>query len=263
MALRHTSKLITSAPHKFAPITEIVMRAALSRFLVAAALVALAGLATGERSAAQGAGEQVRVATRVIPPMVIEQDGKLTGFSIELWDAIAAKLGLSSRYIIESNVANLLEAVRDKRAEVGIAGISITAERDKHYDFSQPMLVAGLQIMVRSDASVTGGGTWRELLALVFSRSMLGWIFMALLLALIPAHVIWYMERKHPQGILSTTDYIPGIFQAMWWSVGALLTQSDQMPKQWIARVFAVFWMFTGSAGTGGGGPTRGFSAGI
>lgn len=221
------------------------MRATVSRFLVAA-LVLLAGSAGVERAAAQKAGEQLRVATRVIPPMVIEQDGKLTGFSIELWDAIAAKLGFSSRYIVEQNVGDLLAAVRDKRAEVGIAAISITSERDKDYDFSQPMLAAGLQILVRSDGSTAGGSPWRELLSLVFSRSMLGWIFMALLFALIPAHVIWWLERQHPQGILSSTDYVPGIFQAMWWSVGALLTQSDQMPRQWIARICALFWMFTG-----------------
>ena len=41
-------------------------------------------------------------------------------------------------------------------ADLAIAAISITAERERRFDFSQPMFDAGLQILVSSDKSSTG-----------------------------------------------------------------------------------------------------------
>jgi polar amino acid transport system substrate-binding protein len=32
----------------------------------------------------------------------------------------------------------------------------------------------------------------------------------------------------------------------MFWAAGTLATQGEQMPRQWLARVIAVLWMFTG-----------------
>jgi polar amino acid transport system substrate-binding protein len=32
----------------------------------------------------------------------------------------------------------------------------------------------------------------------------------------------------------------------MYWAAGTLATQAEQMPRQWLARVLAVLWMFTG-----------------
>jgi polar amino acid transport system substrate-binding protein len=190
--------------------------------------------------------ETIRVATRIVAPLVIEEAGSLKGFSIELWAAIAERLQLKSVYQVENDVATLLATVQDGRADVGIAAISITAERDKLVDFSQPMLAAGLQIMVSSDGAAAGNSPWRDLLKLVFSKSMLGWILMGVLFALIPAHILWYLERNHPSGILASKEYIPGIFQAMWWSVSTLVTQSESMPRHGLARLGAIFWMFTG-----------------
>jgi polar amino acid transport system substrate-binding protein len=203
-------------------------------------------IVTAQQAKATPAAETMRIATRVVPPLVVDDKGKLTGFSIELWDAIARRLDLKTAYQIEPDVASLLAAVKEGRADAGIAAISITAERDKLYDFSQPMLAAGLQILVRGEGAGAGNSPWRDLLRLIFSRSMLGWILMGVLFALIPAHILWYLERQHPSGLLPSKEYFPGIFQALWWSIGTLLTQSEAMPRQWLARLCAIFWMFTG-----------------
>ena len=85
----------------------------------------------------------------VIPPMVIDDRGRLTGFSIDLWNAIADKLKLQTEYKVTPDVGALLEETSLGKADLGISAISITAERDRQFDFSQPMLEAGLQILVR------------------------------------------------------------------------------------------------------------------
>src|SRR5262249_62180046 len=83
-------------------------------------------------------------------------------------------------------------------------------------------------------------------LGLLFSKTIVVWMGMALLLILIPAHIVWFLERRHPNGIVPTEKYFPGIFHAMYWAAGTLATQAEQMPRQWLARVLAVLWMFTG-----------------
>lgn len=189
----------------------------------------------------------LRVATRVIPPMVVDNKGALSGFSIELWDAIAEKLNLKSTFEPYPNVSAAIEAVRSGKADAAIAAISITEERDRVVDFSQPMLAAGLQIMVRSTDAAGEASPLRDLLRLLFSSTILTWLGIAALLIIVPAHLVWWLERRDPKGIIPPEEgYIPGIFHAVWWAAATLATQAEQMPRNWISRIFAVLWMFTG-----------------
>src|SRR5438552_2067827 len=54
-------------------------------------------------SLAQGSVTKLRVATRVVPPMVVEDKGVLRGFSIDLWDSISARLNRETEYIVTSD----------------------------------------------------------------------------------------------------------------------------------------------------------------
>jgi polar amino acid transport system substrate-binding protein len=204
------------------------------------------GLNLHSTARAQTAAPELRVVTRVLPPLVVDQGGKLTGFSIDLWEKIAERTQVKMRYQAAPDVRALLEEVRAGRADLGVAAISITAAREAEFDFSHPILNAGLQIMVRGKGQDTDANPLMDLLGLLFSKTILVWMGIALLLILLPAHIVWLLERRHPNGIIPTDKYIPGIFHAMYWAAGTLATQSDQMPRQWLARLIAVFWMFTG-----------------
>ena len=194
---------------------------------------------------AQSEPREVVVATRVLPPLVVEQKGALTGFSIELWNAIAARLKLKTNYHPAPDVRALIEEVRTSKAEIGVAAISITSAREVEFEFSQPILNAGLQIMVRGTKD-GDANPLSDLLGLLFSKTSLVWLGVALLLILIPAHIVWFLERRQHAGIIPTDNYIPGIFYAMHWSAATLATQAENQPRQWLARIISVFWMFTG-----------------
>lgn len=194
---------------------------------------------------AQGDPSSLRVATRVLPPLVVEEKGALTGFSIDLWNSIAERLKVKTEYQTAPDVRALLDAVRTGKADLGIAAISITAARDREFDFSQPMMNAGLQILVRGKGASAESNPLRDLLNLLFSPVILVWLGIALLLILIPAHLVWLLERGRPDGIIPSRNYFPGIFYALYWAASTLATQADQMPRQWLARVLAVLWMFT------------------
>ena len=106
---------------------------------------------------AQSPTKPLRVATRIVPPFVFEDKGKLVGFSIDLWRSITDEMGVKSELFVNPTVADLLSAVKSDKADLGIAAISMTAERDKDFDFSYSIFESRLQILVREN------GTYQEL----------------------------------------------------------------------------------------------------
>ena len=64
------------------------MMSAIRRYFAALLLVAI----FLSPAFAQGDPSSLRVATRVLPPLVVEEKGALTGFSIDLWNSIAERL---------------------------------------------------------------------------------------------------------------------------------------------------------------------------
>ncbi|WP_138501242.1 transporter substrate-binding domain-containing protein [Nostoc sp. PA-18-2419] len=206
--------------------------------ILALSLIASSGLA--QKPLTQ---QPLLVATRVIPPFVLADKGQLSGFSIDLWQSIANEIGVEFKFIQYSTVPELLSAIRGNKANLGIAAISITAEREQNFDFSLPIFAGGLQILVRNPES--NSSTFPNILQLFFSTSLLQVIGIALVLIAIAAHIIWLSERHHQQGIVSQS-YFPGIFKACWWAAATLATQADEMPKGVVGRLVGIVWMFIG-----------------
>jgi polar amino acid transport system substrate-binding protein len=210
----------------------------MKRFIVPLFLCLLATQSFG-----QPQPESLRVATRLIKPFVLEDKGKLTGFSVELWQEIAKQLNIKSEFVVKPTVRDLLASVDDREANLGIAAISITAERELKWDFSQPMFDAGLQILVAAQAAESS--LIGNIVAGIFTRDFLLMIGMVIVLIAIPAHIVWFLERRPSGSLLIKRSYFPGIFEAAWWASATLATQADQMPKSALARIAAVIWMFS------------------
>ncbi len=216
--------------------------------MLGAALAAPAYSQTVSSSVASAQGEtpELRVATFIAPPSVMEQNGTLTGFSVDLWNAIAARLKVKTNYQIVPDVSHLEGAMRSKNADLTV-GLIITSARDEDFDFSIPTLQAGLQIMVRDTGEkAETASPLLDMLRLLFSRTTMVWLGIALALVLIPAHVVWLFERRRPNGIISSPNYFPGIFEAFFWAISTLTGSPEGMPHQWVARTFAIFWIFAG-----------------
>jgi polar amino acid transport system substrate-binding protein len=187
--------------------------------------------------------ENLRVATRLVKPFVFEEKGRLTGFSVELWQEISKQMNVKSEFLVKPTVKELLASVNAHEAALGISAISITAERETQLDFSQPMFDAGLQIL--TSAQPSEGSLLANVVAGIFTRDFLLMIGIVILLLAVPAHVVFFLERRPNGGLLTHRSYFPGIFEAAWWAAATLATQADQMPKSAAARVAAVIWMFT------------------
>jgi len=191
---------------------------------------------------AQSQPSKLRVATRLVRPFVYEQQGQLTGFSIELWREIARQLNIQSEFVVKPTVKELLDTVRLQNASLGIAAISITADREVDFDFSQPMFDSGLQILTPVQGSRTA--LVEAIIGSLFSTTVLLYVLAVALILFLMAHLVWWFERRNPTGMLTHRSYFPGIFEACWWAASTLATQADQMPRAAMARIIAVAWMF-------------------
>lgn len=217
------------------------LRAVLGVALLVALLAALPGL-TSQATAAP-APRVVTVATYEIEPFVMTEDGIKTGFTIDLLDAIAKRTGWTYNYVDGQNTKGILEEVTKRRVDAAAAAISITSGRAQVLDFSQPILNAGLQIAVPTGAVARSQPGLVDFLKLLFSKTMAVWLLAALALTVIPAHIIWVLERRHADSMVSKS-YFPGIFQAFGWGLGMLAAAPDDAPRHWQSRALGVLWAF-------------------
>ncbi|MEW9107982.1 transporter substrate-binding domain-containing protein [Cytobacillus gottheilii] len=87
------------------------------------------------------------------PFSVTEADGTMTGFDIEVGEAVAEELGLEPVQK-KTKFGGIVEGVKAGRYDAAVASHTITEERLKAVDFSIPYYYSGPQIFVRPDSSV-------------------------------------------------------------------------------------------------------------
>lgn len=191
----------------------------------------------------------LRVATRLVRPDVFEENGKIQGFSVDVAQAVVNQMqpGRARSIDIQTypGVAEVLDAVRRGEADLALGAIALTSQREQTFDFSHPILLAGLQIMVpAADQQTRQPG--REILNRILQPDLLKLTGIVALLMLFPAHVLWYFERNNAESMIEHAAYIPGIFEALWWTVLALVGQAEDMPEGPVGKLVAVFWVFVG-----------------
>lgn len=94
------------------------------------------------------APKPLRVGVFLEPPFVMNTPNGLGGFAFDLWSKIATTLGWTCDYQVVPSIAELLDRLNKGELDVGVSDLSITSERLKLVDFTQPYLDAGLQVMI-------------------------------------------------------------------------------------------------------------------
>ena len=116
---------------------------------------ALAGLAlTLALPMAQASAKDLIVATdTAFVPFEFKQNGKYTGFDIQLWEAIAKQAGLKYR-LQPMDFNGIIPGLQTRNVDAALAGITIREDRAKVIDFSEPYYESGLAILVASDSPI-------------------------------------------------------------------------------------------------------------
>ena len=93
----------------------IISSIALALFVIVGFLIPLAA----QVPAKQGELPELRVAVFIAPPIVMEQNGSLTGFGIDLWNAIATRLKVKTSYQIMPDVKSRggRDAIQKRRSQ--------------------------------------------------------------------------------------------------------------------------------------------------
>lgn len=119
----------------------------MKKLLTAMTIVGLVFIMAG--GIAQAAEKVVGVDANFMP-FEFKVDGKLTGFDVELFEAIAKDIGLDFKWqTMDFN--GIIPALQSKSIDAAIAGITIKSEREKVVDFSHPYYDSGLIILVAAD----------------------------------------------------------------------------------------------------------------
>ncbi|MBP5090462.1 transporter substrate-binding domain-containing protein, partial [Pseudomonas chlororaphis] len=84
------------------------------------------------------------------PPFNFKDDGKLTGFEVELGQLLARELDVRADFVV-TDAADLLPGVESGRYDIAINHIAMTAELKDRFDFSEPYSYSSAQLIVRKE----------------------------------------------------------------------------------------------------------------
>ncbi|MCD5390021.1 MAG: transporter substrate-binding domain-containing protein [Candidatus Pacebacteria bacterium] len=175
------------------------------------------------------------------PFMMKSENGKLSGFSIDIWDEISQRLGIKSEFKEVTVFGEMIDAVSQNNVDLAIANISITSAREKIMDYSQPIYDSGLQIMIPKN---TGNISY---LQIIWDSGIIKFILFALLLLLVIAHVLWFFERgvENTRHDYFRDDYFGGVWDAFWWAF-IIMTMGgfeNEVPHKILSRILAMVWI--------------------
>jgi ABC-type amino acid transport substrate-binding protein len=180
------------------------------------------------------------IGTKQAPPFAMKDaDGNWSGISIELWREVAQKLGLQFRLAEEPDVQKLIEATSRGDYDVSVAAITITADRERRVDFSQPFYDTGLGIAV----SVNSVSVWREITRTMISAGFLQAAGALIGISLLVGALVWLFERRHNDDFGGPVGR--GLGASIWWSAEAMTQASTghRGPITVAGRALAIIWM--------------------
>lgn len=214
------------------PLTAAFVSCALMLCCLAASI----GPADAEDAAAP---QEIVVATKEAPPFAMKaEDGQWTGIAIELWNRIGAKLGMHTSFKEYKTVPEMLAAVTDGSANAAIAAITVTSDREKAVDFTQPYFKSGLGVAVPANKEIE----WFSILRGIFRPRFFEAVGVLIGIAALVGAVIWLLERHHTEHFSKDAK---GLGTGLWWSASAMTqaAAADKAPHTLFGRLLGMLWM--------------------
>jgi ABC-type amino acid transport substrate-binding protein len=136
------------------------LTALLAVFLLAIASLAVAGCGSSDDETTSGGGggggggEPLTVGSDIpYPPFEQGKPGNYTGFDIELMEAIGKKIGRTPEFQ-DTSFETIFRDVAQGKFEAVISAATITEEREKAVDFSNPYYLSEQAVLVKEGSDI-------------------------------------------------------------------------------------------------------------
>ena len=113
-----------------------------------------AGAADGEGFTTSVDGKLIMATNAAFPPYEYVEGGQVAGIDAEIAAAIADKLGLELQ-IDDMEFDSITEAVKGGKADIGLAGMTVTPDRQEEVDFTVSYATGVQVIIVTEDSDIT------------------------------------------------------------------------------------------------------------
>lgn len=176
------------------------------------------------------------------PPFIINENDRLEGISIWLWEQCAKELKLKYE-LRKMTFSEMLDSVKTGGIDISINPLTITSERLSNINFTHAFY-ASQSIVTRQHLSPFT--RLKNFLKSFFSLSFLSGFLALVFLVGTFGFLEWYFERKvNPQHFRTGWK---GIWDGLWWSVVTMTTvgYGDKTPQSRGGKIVALVWMFSG-----------------
>ena len=202
-----------------------------ARFALLVVLCVFGGVAL-----AQTQPQTLTMATVERPPFVMFENGDVTGFSIDLMRAIADGIDRKVTFVPQDDFPAMFAAIMAGQVDGAVANISITSERERDMDFSQPIFDAGLQIMVPVGDSGAG-----NILTALLRWELAAFLAIAFVFLLAGGMVMWLFERRRQEYFDRPAK--EALFPSFWWALNLVVNGGfeERVAQSRAGRAFSVF----------------------
>jgi polar amino acid transport system substrate-binding protein len=187
---------------------------------------------------------KLKIATRDLEPFSFIEDGERKGYSVDLWNEICKYLNVDYEWLVVNSAKEIVAAIKDGKADLGVGAISVTFERELAVDFSHPFYESGFQILVKKGGD--SAGTSFSIIKSIFTWNVIIALIMILILTFIISNLIWFFERKinsaqWPQ------NYKMGIVESVWFTLSTMLVGGvdNKGPIGMGGRIVTLVWMIS------------------
>lgn len=233
-----------STGNMWGPALSLISAKNLINLRLSKLLLALLLVVVSSGSYAQQTPKPVEVGVYVSEPFVNKQGDSYSGMAIDIWQDIATRMNLASKYVEYPNYTELVKAVSEGKVEAAVTNLTITEQRAEIVDFTHPWFDAGLRIMVHTQA----GSGWDDLINRLDDAGHLAtyaWILGILVAATI---LLTIFDRRFDEGF--PKRWREGLAESFY-HVVSIATSGKTSRKNlfgWVGRIWQTFWMVFGIA---------------
>ena len=185
----------------------------------------------------EGDGVTVRVVVVGNAPFVMDSDGVPSGLSIDVWNRVAAELGVRTEFDLADDIGASLDLVASGERDIAVGPISITPDRAEQVTFTQPYLNSSLAIVAPAAESLL------DRFSPFLTQAFITGAFVLAGILVVVGSLLWLAERRVNMGFPTST--VSGVGNGIWMALVTMTTvgYGDRVPVTIPGRIITGVWM--------------------